>query len=242
MRGTRWLLLVAILSLLAGIGITYRIQNRVLQKQAPAKPAMLPNEISGVRDEFRSAHTEAGVNKWEISAAKVRQEKDSNQVHLEQVRLKIYNKTGDEYDLVKSVKAELDQASSRLFSEGEVDITLSIPVSGQPTRPPVTIKSSGVTFEVKTGKATTERPTSFTFKNGTGKSAGASYDATKRELILPRDAEIDWKAPGPRAAPMKIQAGELIYQEAASNVVLNQWARLTRENTVVNAASSIVQL
>ena len=242
MRGTRWLLLVAILSILAGIGTIYRIQSRVLQKQAPPKPPMLPNEISGVRDEFQSAHTEAGVNKWEIKAAKVRQEKDSNQVHLEQVTLKIYNKTGDEYDLVKSVKAELDQASSRMFSEGEVDITLRVPVTGETTRPPVTIKSSGVTFEVKTGKATTERPTSFTFKNGTGKSQGASYDSTKRELILPRDAEIDWQAPGPRSAPMKIQAGELIYQEAASTVVLNQWARLTRQNTVVNAASSVVQL
>ena len=236
------MLLVAILAILAGIGVTYRIQRRVLRAQAPPKPAMLPVEISGIRDELHLAHSEAGQNKWELSAHKVRQEKDSSQVHLEQVTLKIYNKTGDEYDLVKSAKAEFDQSASRLYSEGEVEITLRIPVEGQPTRPPVTIKSSGVTFEVKGGKASTDRPTSFTFEHGTGSSLGASYDSTTRELHLRQNAEIDWKAPGPHAAPMKIEAGELIYKEAASTIWLMQWARLERENTLVNAASSVVQL
>jgi len=41
---------------------------------------------------------------------------------------------------------------------------------------------------------------------------------------------------------MRIQAGEVTYKEAASTIWLNEWARLTRENTIVNAASSIVQL
>src|SRR5689334_19641463 len=132
MRGTRWLLLLAILAILAGIGVTYRMQRRVLRAEAPAKPAMLPTEISGIRDEFHSTRTEAGQSKWEISAHTVRQEKDSSQVHLEQVTLKIYNKTADQYDLVKSAKAEFDQSASRLYSEGEVEITLSVPVEGQP--------------------------------------------------------------------------------------------------------------
>ena len=242
MRGTRWLLLVAILAILAGIGVTYRSQRRVLRAEAPAKPAMLPTEISGIRDEFHSTRTEAGQSKWEISAHTVRQQKDSSQVHLEQVTLKIYNKTADKYDLVKSAKAEFDQSASRLYSEGEVEITLSVPVEGQPARPLVNIKSSGVTFEVKTGKASTDRPAIFTFENGTGRCVGASYDAATRELHLRQNAEIDWKAPGPHAAPMKIEAGELIYKEAASTIWLMRWARLARENTLVNAASSVVQL
>src|SRR5579863_8891571 len=102
MRGTRWLLLLVILAIVAGIEFTYRAQRQVLEKQAPAKPPMLPTEVSGVRDEFEHEHTEAGQKKWAIAARTVRQEKDSSQVQLEQVRLKIYNKTGDEYDLVTS--------------------------------------------------------------------------------------------------------------------------------------------
>jgi hypothetical protein len=78
MRRTRWLLLLAILAILGGIGITYRSQRQVLQKQAPAKPPMLPTQISGVREGFKLTRTEAGQNKWEITAARVRQEKDSS--------------------------------------------------------------------------------------------------------------------------------------------------------------------
>jgi lipopolysaccharide export system protein LptA len=242
MRGTRWLLLLAILAILAGIGVTYRMQRRVLRAEAPAKPAMLPTEISGIRDEFHSTRTEAGQSKWEISAHTVRQEKDSSQVHLEQVTLKIYNKTADQYDLVKSAKAEFDQSASRLYSEGEVEITLSVPVEGQPKRPLVNIKSSGVNFEVKTGQASTDRSAIFTFENGTGRCVGAAYDSTTRELHLRHNAEIDWRAPGPHASPMKIEAGELVYKEAASTIWLIGWARLERQNTLVNAASSVVQL
>jgi lipopolysaccharide export system protein LptA len=242
MRRTRWLLLLAILAIVGGIGVTYRTQRQVLQRQAPAKPPMLPTEISGVRDEFKSTHSEAGLNKWEITAAKVRQEKDSTQTHLEQVTLKIYNKTADKYGLVKSANAEFEQNAKRMFSEGEVEITLGVPAEGQPSRPLVNIRSSGVTFDVQASRASTDRQASFTFENGKGHSVGASYDANTRELHLQHDAEIDTQPPGARAKPMKIEAGEVTYKEAESRVWLSQWARLTRENTIVNAASSIIQL
>lgn len=242
MRGTRWLLLLVILAIVAGIGITYRTQRQVLQNQAPVKPPMLPTEVSGVRDDFHWTHKEADQTKWDISAGKVRQEKDSSLTHLEQVTLRIYDKTANQYHVVKSAKAEFDQAASRLYSEGDVDITLRVPIEGQPTRPLVNIKSSGVTFEMKTNRASTDRATSFTFENGTGHSLGALYDSTARELHLRHDGEIDTKPPGPHAKPMKIQAGEVTYKEAESRIWLNEWARLTRDNTLVNAASAVVQL
>jgi lipopolysaccharide export system protein LptA len=242
MRGTRWLLLLAIVAVLAGVGITYRIQKRNLQATAPAKPAMLPTSVSGLRDQVRFAHTDAGRTTWEITAHKVTQEQGTNQVHLDQVELKIYNKTGDEYNLVKCANAEFDQAGSRMYSEGEVEITLRVPVKGQPARPLTNIKSSGVRFDVKTGKAETDRPATFTFENGTGKAVGASYDPTTRELHLSHDAQINHQAPGPRALPMKIEAGDLTYKEAASLVWLTNGARLTRQNTVVNAKTGIVKL
>ena len=47
MRGTRGLLLLAILAILSGIGVTYRAQKKALQKQSPAKPPLLPLELSG---------------------------------------------------------------------------------------------------------------------------------------------------------------------------------------------------
>ena len=111
---------------------------------------MLPTSVSGLRDHFQYAHTDAGRTTWAIGAHKVTQEQGSNQVHLDQVELKIYNKTGDEYNLVKCANAEFDQADSRMYSEGEVEITLRVPVKRQPARPLTKIKSSGVRFDVKT--------------------------------------------------------------------------------------------
>jgi lipopolysaccharide export system protein LptA len=242
MRGTRWLLLIAIVAILAGIAVTYRTQKRALAGTAPPKPAQLPLSLSGTRDDFNWTRRDGERALAEIHARRLKQEKDSNQVHLEQVELKIFNKPGDEYNLVKCAKAEFDEATSHLYSDGDVEITLKVPVEGQPTRPLVTIKSSKVTFEVKTGKASTDQAASFTFENGTGKSVGAWYDPTSRELHLVHDVEIDRKAPGPHALPMKIEAGELTYKEAASVVWLTHGARLTRENTVVNAESAVVQL
>jgi lipopolysaccharide export system protein LptA len=244
MQRTRWLLLFAILAILTGIGALYQAQKRSLQTHAPAKPAILPSQIAGLRDDFQWTRSDAGQAKSEITAHKVSQEKDSSQVQLEQVALKIYNKTGDKYDLVQSATANFDQNASRMYAEGDVVITLAVPVDGKPTRPLVQVESSGVTFDVKTGQefATTDRATRFTFENGTGSCVGASYDPTKRELTLHQQAELNWKAPTPHAPPLKIEAGEVVYKEAEGAILLNGWARLTRQNTIVNAASSVVHL
>ena len=135
MRGTRWLLLLAILAILAGIAITYRSQKRALAGKAPRKPAQLPLSLAGTRDDFNWTRRDGGRALAEIHARQLKQEKDSNQVHLEQVELKIFNKLGDEYNLVKCANAEFNEVNSRLYSDGDVEITLRVPVQGQPARP-----------------------------------------------------------------------------------------------------------
>jgi lipopolysaccharide export system protein LptA len=242
MRGTRWLLVLAILAILAGIGVTYRTQKRTLRSQTPAKPALLPQELSGLRDEFNWERRNEGRQVARLHARKARQEKDSNQVKLEQVELQIFSKDGLSYNLVKSANAEFSERDSRLYSEGDVEITLELPVDGPPERTPVTIRTSGVSFEVRTGKATTDRATSFTFPNGWGKAVGASYDPVTKELLLRSQVALENKRPGNHSVPMKVEAGEVVYKEAGSVVRLNQWSRLTRKNTVVNAGPAIVTL
>jgi lipopolysaccharide export system protein LptC len=176
MRGTRWLLLLAILAILAGIGVTYQTQQRVLATHAPAKPAALPIKMDSLRHGFDYERTEAGQKKYRIVSATVSQEKDSSHVKLDQVELRLFNKTQDYYDLVKSATTDYDQNASSMYSEGAVEMTLHIPVEGPPTRPLVQIHSSGVTFETKSGQefVSTDRETHFTFENGTGQCVGAT--------------------------------------------------------------------
>jgi lipopolysaccharide export system protein LptA len=244
MRGTRWLLLLAILAILAGIGVTYQTQQRVLATHAPPKPRALPVKMDSLREGFDHTRSEAGQKKYSIKSSTVSQEKDSSHVKLADVELKLFDKTQDYYDLVKSATTDYDQNASSMYSEGAVEMTLHVPVEGQPTRPLVQIHSSAVTFQTKSGQefVSTDRETHFTFENGTGQCVGATYDPTKRELHLKDHAEIDWKAPTPHAPPLKIEAGDVVYKEAEGTVVLNNWARLTRDKMVVNAASGVVHM
>lgn len=242
MRGTRWLLLLAILALLAAVGVTYRNQSRVLRKEALIRPPSIPPELSGTAEEWQWQQHSQNRPVVEVRAKNLKQEKDSDHVQLDHVELHIFSKTGNTYDRVRSARAEFDQKEGVMYSEGEVDITLEVPVTGLPSHRLVSIQSSGVRFESKTGKAATDRPVSFTFEHGGGKSMGAAYDPTTRELHLKAQVDINWQESGPRSKPMRIEAGELTYREADSKIVLGPWSRLTRENTVLNAAGAIVTL
>src|SRR5579883_3228945 len=242
MRGTRWLILVAILAILGGVGVTYRLQQRILQQHAPPKPKPLPRELNSTREDWHYSQSDAKRTIVEIQAKKFGQSADNSHVLLEDVELRIFHQDGSEYDLVHSAQAEFSPSDKRLFSEGQVEITLGLPAEGQPTHTPVSIRSSGVTFYSDTGKAETERPASFTFEHGDGTCVGASYDPSTRELHMNSQAVVNWKAPGPHAKPMKIEAGTLVYKEASATIWLIPWARLTRENTLVEAGPTTVTL
>ena len=243
MRNARWLLVLAILGILAGIGVTYRSRKADLEKHAAAKPVTLPFDLSGKLENWHwSEHTNQGNPIVDIKAKGVKQENDSSKVQLDEVELRIFKKTGEAYDLVRSAQAEFDQSANRLYSSGQVDITLNLPVQGEPTRKPVTIRSSGVTFETKTGKANTERAAHFIFENGEGDSMGATYDPQTRELHLLSQVSLDWKAKTPAAKPMKIETAELNYKEGSSVIWLKPWARLHRDNAVIDAGPTLVTL
>jgi lipopolysaccharide export system protein LptA len=152
------------------------------------------------------------------------------------------NRDDTAYDLVTSDAATLSTADNRFCSDGDVLITLGEPVTGAPAHALVSIKSSGICVDSVTGKADTDRPSTFTFQNGNGKATGAAYDPGTGELIMKSDVEVDWKGQGPNAKPMKIESGSLTYHEADSQIWLQPWGRLTRANTVVEGQDAIVQL
>jgi lipopolysaccharide export system protein LptA len=246
MRGTRWLILVAIILLLGGVAATYRLQKRELHDEAPAKPAAMAPELSSAAQDWSWIETSEPPGPTRticrITAKDARQVKDSNHVELEQVELRMPSMHTETYNLVHSAHAEYHQSQKRLYSDGAVDITLAVPNEGQPKHTLVSIHSSGVTFDSGTGKATTDRPATFKFENGDGKAVGASYDPSTRELFLNSQAELHWNPPGPHAKPMKIEAGQVIYRENLSGIWLIPWARLTRDNTIVEGGETVIAL
>ena len=242
MRGARWLLLVAIAAIVVIVGRTYKAQKDILKHQALPKPAELPAGVGSVAEQWEYRRARDDHTLVEITASDFRQAKDSAQIDLNQVELKLHHQQAGTYDLVRSAAATFFSSDERLFSEGEVDITLAVPDGQEPDAKLVSIHSSGVTFDTNTGKAETDRPAAFTFRNGSGKAVGASYDPARHELHMLKDVEMHWNPPGPNAKPMKIEATSLYYHEETSEVWLKPWGRMTRENTVVEGYESVIHL
>jgi lipopolysaccharide export system protein LptA len=242
MRGTRWLLLVAIVAIVSGLGLTYRAQKKVLREQAPPKPAALPDDLNSSAVNWTYTETNSNHTTVEISARDAKEARDSSRVDLTDLTLKLHSKNGETYDLIKSAAASVFKADHRFYSEGEVQITLAIPEKGEPKHTPISIKSSGVTFDTSTGQADTDRPCDFVFEHGTGQATGASYDPTTHDLHLKHAVTLDWKPVGPHAKPMKIEAATLYYKELSSEIWIKEWGKLTRDTTVVEGTDATIKL
>jgi len=144
--------------------------------------------------------------------------------------------------VVKSAAAEFFSSDHHLYSEGEVEITLRVPKEGPPSRTPVSIKSSGRSTSTarRTGLQPTG-PSTFTFQNGSGHP---------RRHLRPQHARVaheqrrggGLESPRPQRQAIKIETQSLSYHEDASQIWLNPWGRLTRENTVVEGNDVTVYL
>ncbi|HJZ96632.1 MAG TPA: LPS export ABC transporter periplasmic protein LptC [Candidatus Solibacter sp.] len=246
MRGTRWLLLVAIAAIVAGVAYKYRQTRLAIQAQSPEKPAPLSIELSGTAQDWHISEDDhkTGRKKFDIRAKSMATLADSSRVDLKGVTMKIYAKDGKTYDLVTSAAATFDTNTRNLFSGGETEITVGLPIDGPPPpdHMPTVIKTSGVSFDSNTNRSDTDAPSTFVFAKGEGKATGATYDPNEHTLQMKHAVEITWRPPKPGAKPMKIESDGLSYHEAKNEIWLTPWGRLTRENTVVQGDQVVVSI
>ena len=269
MRGTRWLLLVAIAAVLGGIVFTYRNQKQIVLQAAPPKPKELPEDLRAASECWDWANTDAKNHNRitaQISAVDMRETKDSSRTELSGVTLRMSSRKGDSYNLVKCAQATFFRTDHRLYCEGEAKITLSVPGTvqlgsaqscrideqqeiaaaiaraGQPKHKLVTIDTAGLTLDTENHRADTDKPSTFSFERGEGKATGAVYDPETHELNMKSDVEIHYQPASPDAKPMLIQAGGLKYGEATSDISLSPWGRLIRDGMTVEGENPVIQL
>jgi lipopolysaccharide export system protein LptA len=242
-HAARWLLLLTIFGTLGWLGHTYKAQRHDVEQQAPKKPDLLPVDVSGKAEDWHwSKFDEKGVKIVEVWAKTFKQEKDSSVVNLEGVRLHLFHQQRDQYDRVQSPAAAFRPSEDKLYADGEVLITLAVPTDGLPTHRLVAIHTSGVTFDSKSGRATTGRAADFTFQNGTGRCVGATYDPNTKELQMNSAVQLNLNAKGPNGKPMQLESGQLVYKEQLSQILLFPWARLKRDTSTIDGADTTVTL
>lgn len=242
MRRTRPLILLLIVFILGGVGLTYYRQKEDQARNAPSKPPTLPESVSAQADDWTHSETRDGVPIYHVSA-KTFQQSAEGDIQLGDVVLRLFSKDGKTFDEVKSAKADFDVGNGILFSEGAVQITMGVGADLSPEQLEngrlVVIKTSGVHFESKSGKAWTEKPASFEFNRGEGRSEGAEYNPNTRELHMRKNAYLKWVD---SAKPMEVQAGSIVYKEGESKVWLLDWSKFKRDTLTMDAGPSIVTL
>ena len=259
MRLSRWLILAAILAIVVFVLQTYIKRQQALARDTPAAPRPLETGINGRASNWVYSQSDGEHPRVTVRAKSFRQVKAPSVMELEGVELQLFHQQSDQFDLVRSAKAQFDIAAKTLYADGVVDITMARPAAGKPTVAPkpgadsekeeenpggriVKIRTSGVRFASDTGKASTDRRADFEFEQGNGSAEGVDYDPVSRELHLRSAVELHWMGKGKRSKPMFIEAGEAYYREMESKVILRPWSKLTRDTLHMEGTSSVISL
>ncbi len=244
MRRTRRFILLLILVIAATVAVIYNKQKTSQAIAAPPIPASLPNGTSAKLNGWSWTKDDGNRTVVRVLAKDMRETGDGTRYELQGVDLQLFHKDGLAFDQVRSEKALFDKADGVLFSDGDVEIIMGVPADEKlkPSGRLVLIKSSGVRYDSKTGKAFTDRPAAFTFDRGEGKATGAEYDPATGELKMFKDVSLTWHAQTPKGKTMQVEAGTLVYKEKESKVFLSPWSRLKRDTLTLDAADSTVFL
>ncbi|MEO5922851.1 MAG: LptA/OstA family protein [Bryobacteraceae bacterium] len=240
MRRLRWLLPVAILGILGYVGVVYLQQLERLRGDSPKRPDLLKSGVEASALKYCVDQAQGASSKVRICAASMNRAGTVTELHG--VELQLFHEDATEYDLVTSDFAKFDEAERKLFSEGNVEITLAVPAEGAPPGRLLKIHSSGVEFSSETGEAATVRPVRFDFDRGSGSAVGAHYNPVTRELFMDNQVWLEWRSTTPDAQPMYIEAGNAAYLENQSKVVLQPWSKLTRGGLVMEGGTSEILL
>ena len=233
MKSIRFLLLLGVGIMLAVAVLDFLDSRRTQAKVDVGELAAIPSELSSQSSRWSWSQSSGDNRKIEIFADFVRQTKETFLLELEGVELKIFTEDGKSYDQVLSGQAEFDSQTETLYSEGEVMLALGLSLDdpASAARPPTRIRSSGVTFESKTGICRTERYTEYEFDGGSGHSVGALYDSIHRFIRMKSEAYLERDPSSTGRPSLTVSAGELFYDENAhridlkGGVILRQGAR-----------------
>jgi lipopolysaccharide export system protein LptA len=192
-----------------------KLKNPLNLKELPQK---LGVNITADATSFTLDHALGGHSRYRIHASKAVQYKDNHAI-LKDVLIELYGEDGSRVDRIQGAEFEYDQKNGTASAAGTVEITLMRPgvapavapkastkaEKGKTTpiasaaqtaeRGEVQVKTSGLTFDTKSGVATTAQHVDFSMVQGSGSSMGASYNS-KGFLVLDRAVELNTERGG----------------------------------------------
>jgi lipopolysaccharide export system protein LptA len=248
MRRTSLLLVAAIL-LTAVVGYTYWLRLSTTKPHPSGTPKVEVGYVS-------VAHRGWVYNKDDPQANHpvVRAEADSFQAtndpstfELKSLALRLYNKNAAKYTLVKAERSLFNEGTGLLKSDSPVTVVMSVPAdiatnNTKALSKYVHVETTGVTYETKSGKVSTDSLATFVFPQGGGHAVGAEYDPNTRTLHLKSAISLDWIGDGPAANKLHVETGDLVYKELEQKIYLTPWSKMQRQTLNIVAQNSLVTL
>lgn len=244
MRSLRFVFLLAAIGVGGFVARDYWEGRRYRATTTEVQPETLEADLNSRSARWNWSQQTADESTVEISAGGFRQGADRSKIELKDVELRIYRADDHTFDRVETPQAFFDIGGNLFRSEAETTITLGVPFddpdadSAELTR----IRTTDVTFDTKTGGASTNQETRYVFENGTGRSLGAEYSSLQRYFAMKTDVEVTRLPSSPGGRKTEISAGRLVYQEAEQRVDLDGGASLRRGAQSVDAASAVLHL
>ena len=204
--GTGAILIVALIGFLVSARLKSHFNLREIPKRLGAN---IQQEANGVTyTQSRGGHT-----LFKIHASKVVQLKQGGRALLHDVMIELYGDDGKRVDRIVGQEFEWDDKNKTATAAGPVEITLTRPdqspavakilpgheplpgpladAARTASRGEIRVKTSGLTFDEKSGIATTSQPVEFAITQGTGSSVGATFNSDKGQLVLDRSFELN---------------------------------------------------
>ncbi len=212
----RTLVLAAGVLLVLALGAFLVVAKYKRQFNVRELPKKLGIDIQQEANGVTYSHALGSHSQFKIHASKVVQLKNDHAL-LHDVKIELFGEDGSRIDRIEGDEFEYDQKNSTATATGPVEITMMRPgvapaiapkaaaskvvhdkaiakplasAAEAAARGEVHIKTSGLTFDYKSGVTTTNARVDFQLTQGEGSSMGATYDSMKGVLVLDHAVEM----------------------------------------------------
>jgi len=249
MRRTSLFLALAAILLTAVVAFTYWLRLSKLKQPRTTVPQVKTGIEGAARTGWVYAKDDPVTNRpiVRVDADSMQATKDPSTFELKGLSLRLYDKSARKYTLVKAANALFDEGTGIMRSESPVSVVMSVPAEVPVTdtktlNKHVHIETTSVTYETKSGKASTDQLAKFVFPEGDGQAIGAEYDPNLRILHLKSAVSLNWIGSGPPENKVHVETSDLVYKELEQKIYLSPWSKMQRQTLTIQAQGSIVTL
>ncbi|ACO33040.1 MULTISPECIES: LPS export ABC transporter periplasmic protein LptC [Acidobacterium] len=183
-------------------------------------PRELGANIQQTANGFTYSQSSGGHTLFTIQASKLKQFRNG-QALLHKVKIILYGPPGTHrQDTIHGTDFRYNPKTGVAQSEGDVEIDVESPAGeGQSSAAnTIHVKTSGLTFDSKSGEASTSRYTEFASPKGSGHAVGASYNSKTGMLVL--NSSVVLQTVTQKGAPVQVQAAHLSFLRDQEQAVL----------------------